>query len=73
MLKILSKKYQIFAISHQPQLSSQADSHFLITKDESGSKVVLLNEESRVVELARMISGEDVSGEAIEFAKKLLG
>jgi len=73
VLKILSKKYQIFAISHQPQLSSQADSHFLITKDESGSKVVLLSEESRVVELARMVSGEDVSGEAIEFAKKLLG
>ncbi len=73
VLKILSKKYQIFAISHQPQLSSQADSHFLITKDTDGSRVKLLDYEQRIVELARMVSGEDVSSEATLFAKKLLG
>jgi len=73
VLKILSKKYQIFAISHQPQLSSQADSHFLVTKDDGVSKVELLDKEQRIIELARMVSGEDVSQEAIVFAKKLLG
>ena len=72
VLKILSKKYQIFAISHQPQLSSQADSHYLVTKDANGSKIELLNEEQRIVELARMVSGEDVSSEATLFAQKLL-
>jgi len=72
VLKILSKKYQIFAISHQPQLSSQADSHFLVTKERDESQVKLLNQEERIVELARMVSGEDVSSEATEFAKRLL-
>ena len=72
VLKILSTKYQIFAISHQPQLSSQADSHYLVTKDAHGSKVELLGYEQRVVELARMVSGEDVSSEATQFAQKLL-
>ena len=72
VLKILSKKYQIFAISHQPQLSSQADSHYLITKENGKSKISLLDRDQRIVELARMISGEDVSSEATTFAKKLL-
>jgi DNA repair protein RecN (Recombination protein N) len=72
VLKILSKKYQIFAISHQPQLSSQADSHFLVTKEEGVSMVKILNQDERIVELARMVSGEEVSGEATQFAKKLL-
>jgi len=72
VLKILSQKYQIFAISHQPQLSSQADSHFLVTKDEKGSKVKLLKTQERIVELARMVSGEEVSSEATLFAEKLL-
>ncbi len=72
VLKILSKKYQIFAISHQPQLSSQADLHFFVSKDESGSHIKLLNHEQRIVELARMVSGDEVSSEATLFAKKLL-
>ena len=73
VLKILSKKYQIFAISHQPQLSSKADLHFLVTKDtHQESHVHLLGEKERVLELARMVSGENVSDEAMQFAKSLL-
>ncbi|WP_024955528.1 AAA family ATPase [Sulfurospirillum arcachonense] len=72
VLKQLSQKYQIFAISHQPQLSSQADCHFLVTKDQNQSQVSLLNKEQRIVELARMVSGEEVSSEATVFAQKLL-
>lgn len=72
VLKQLSIKYQIFAISHQPQLSSQADQHFLVTKQKDKSYVKLLNQEERVIELARMVSGEEVSSEATNFAKTLL-
>ncbi|MFB1007847.1 MAG: AAA family ATPase [Sulfurospirillum sp.] len=73
VLKTLSTKYQIFAISHQPQLSSVANQHFLVTKDAShASHVVPLQNEERIVELARMVSGENVSEEAIVFAKSLL-
>ena len=72
VLKILSKNYQIFAISHQPQLSATADQHFLIYKNDEKSYIKELNESDKVNEISRMISGEDITNEAKEFAKKLL-
>ena len=68
----LSKSYQIFAISHQPQLTSSADYHFLVDKLEGKSKVRVLNQSERINEIARMISGEKITNEAINFAKNLL-
>ena len=70
LLKI-SKFYQIFAISHLPQLSSKADSHFLVSKINGISNVKKLNEDEKITELARMISGEKITKEALEFAKRL--
>ena len=64
--------YQIFAISHQPQLSSKAHHHFLVQKSIKGSSVKELDRDERVMELSRMISGENITQEAMEFAKKLL-
>ena len=68
----LAKFYQIFAISHQPQLSSKASSHFLVEKQGETSNVRELKGEERVSELARMISGERITEEAINFARQLL-
>ncbi len=72
VLEFLSEKYQILAISHQPQLSSTAKMHFLVYKNSKGSFVKLLNEEERIKELARMVSGEKINKEATEFARSLL-
>ena len=72
VLKQLSQSYQIFAISHQPQLTSSANQHFLVDKNNKKSFVRLLNKEERIIEIARMISGEKVTLEALEFAKNLL-
>ena len=72
VLNKLSDSYQIFAISHQPQLTSSANQHFLVDKNSGISTVKLLNDQERVNEIARMISGENVTSEAIEFAKNLL-
>ncbi len=69
----LAKYYQIFAISHQPQLSSKAHHHFLVEKSGGESSVRELAREERVKELSRMISGEKITEEATQFAKKLLG
>lgn len=68
----IAKFYQIFAISHQPQLSSKANSHFLVEKNGEISSVRELKDDERADELARMISGEHISREAMEFAKELL-
>ena len=72
VLAQLSKSYQIFAISHQPQLSATAHHHFMVKKVDNKSTVKLLNKEERVDEIARMISGENITKEALEFARKLL-
>jgi len=72
VLEQLSKSYQIFAISHQPQLSATAHQHFMVKKVDNKSTVKLLNKEERVDEIARMISGENITQEALEFARRLV-
>lgn len=72
ILKELAKRYQIFAISHQAQLASVADQHFLVSKKEKKSSVTELKDHKRVEEIARIISGEKITQEAKEFAKKML-
>ncbi len=72
VLKLLCKTYQVFAISHQPQLSSFAEQHFLVYKENGESKIKELAKDERVQELSRMISGDKVSEEAIQFANSLL-
>lgn len=72
VLNELSKYYQIFAISHQPQLSSTADYHYLVSKENNISNVKLLNKNEKIDEIARMISGKNITTEAIKFAKKLI-
>lgn len=73
VLEQIAKKYQIFAISHQAQLTSRANQHFLVEKTNGESVVFEISGEKRVNEIARMISGEKISDEAITFAKNLLG
>jgi DNA repair protein RecN (Recombination protein N) len=72
VLKQLSKHFQIFVISHQPQLTSMGDQHFLVYKDGDESHVRELDFDSRVEEIARIISGESITQEARGFAKELL-
>ena len=72
VLKELSKSYQVFAISHQTNMPSLADAHFLVEKGKEKSSITLLNYDGRVRELARMVSGANITNEAIEFAKTRL-
>jgi len=72
VLSTLSKSYQIFAISHQPQLTASATGHFLVDKHNGVSTVKKLTQEERTAEIARMISGENITQEAKDFASNLL-
>jgi DNA repair protein RecN (Recombination protein N) len=71
VLRNLSRVYQIFVISHQPQLTSMGERHFLVSK-ERYSSVSVLSDTQRVDEISRMISGEIITKEAKLFAKDLL-
>ncbi|MWV71538.1 hypothetical protein DCO59_04015 [Helicobacter saguini] len=73
LLAFLSQKYQIFAISHQPFMPIFADSHFLITKDsKNNAEIKLLDNENKIKEIARMISGSHLDSNAINYVTKLL-
>lgn len=72
LLRELSVKYQIFAISHQPQLASVAAHHFMVSKDLNGSYAKKLTNKERAIEIARMVSGDKITKEALVYAKKLL-
>jgi len=71
MIHKLSAVYQVFAISHQPHLSAKAGQHIVVTKVGENSKAEVLDDVSRVSEIARIIAGENPTAEALEFAKKL--
>lgn len=72
VLKKLSKHFQIYVISHQPQLTSMGDQHFLVYKDGENSKVKELDNVGKINEIARIISGNNISAEAKKFAKELI-
>ncbi len=67
---------QVLCITHLPQVASLADAHFLIQKemneDETMTNVRLLDEEARVVELARMLGGAEVTDKTKEHAREMI-
>lgn len=75
-LKILSQKVQILVVTHQPQIAAKADTHFKISKtsDDKKVKTVIqkLDKNDREQEIARMLSGEKISSEALAAAASLL-
>ncbi len=71
LLKHLTTKYQIFAISHQPQLTSSANQHIYVEKIDGNSTARSLDEDEKIIEIARMISDDTITEEAIEFARKM--
>ena len=76
-MKEISQKQQIIAITHLPQIASIANDHYKVFKNELEgekleTKINLLDEKNRVLELARLLSGEEITEEAIANAKKML-
>ncbi len=72
ILAFLAKKYQIFAISHQSHMPSFANHHYLIAKTPTKSTIALLDKEGRIAEIARMISGANITDKALNFAREKL-
>ncbi|APA00669.1 DNA repair protein RecN [Flavobacterium commune] len=76
IMKEMSKKMQIFAITHLPQIAAKGEAHFKVFKstieEDTQSELKLLSEEERVVEIAQMLSGAIVSDSALNHAKALL-
>lgn len=76
LLKRLSENMQVIAITHLPQIAGKGESHLFVYKETSGeaskSRFRQLTPEERVEEIAKMLSGENVSMASIETAKHLI-
>jgi len=76
IMKEMSATMQIFAITHLPQIAAKGDSHFKVSKstvgDDTQSELKLLSQEERILEIAQMLSGANISDSALNHAKQLL-
>ena len=72
----LGKQKQVISITHLPQIASQGDNHYLIEKNAKDSdvqtSVKLLDKEGRINEIARMISGKEITENARTAALDML-
>ncbi|MFC2087510.1 DNA repair protein RecN [Bacteroidota bacterium] len=72
----MSTDTQIINITHLPQIAGKGKYHYLVYKEDVNnqtvSKIKLLNKEERIDELAKMLSGEELTEAAISNAKELL-
>lgn len=73
-LAMLAQHVQVLVVTHLPQVAAFADRHILVQKNDDAtlSKVDVLDEEGRVLELARMLAGHENSSAAREHAQELL-
>ncbi len=76
ILQKMSKKIQVISITHLPQIAARADHHFKVYKrtDQNNtlSEIVLLKEEQRLEEIAKMLSDEKVTEASRAAAAELL-
>jgi DNA repair protein RecN (Recombination protein N) len=75
-LKRLAEDVQVLVVTHSPQVAAVADRHWLIrkttTKNAASTEVLALDSKGRREEIARMLSGAEVTAEARAAADKLL-
>ncbi len=76
IMKELGTKIQTFSITHLPQIAAMGESHFMIYKNDTDgytkTKISRLNDNERIVEIAKMLEGNNASESAYTHAKQLL-
>lgn len=76
IMEQMSLSMQVFSITHLPQIAAKGQSHFKVYKKDIGETTVTalkkLSNEERVVEIAQMLGGKEVSDSAVAHAQQLL-
>ena len=78
MICRMGDNMQVFAITHLPQVAAKGKAHYLVSKitdtvsGKTSTTIARLSPEERVMEMARMLSGSEVTSAAIENARTLL-
>ena len=72
----MSKNMQVFSITHLPQIAAKGLSHFKVYKEDvnevTQTNLIELNHDERIIEIAQMLGGSEMSTSAIAHAKELL-
>lgn len=75
-IKQLSAHHQVICITHLPQIAAGADDHFMVDKHvvegRTVSTISRLDNEARIMELARMLGGENVTSQTLAYARELV-
>lgn len=76
IMEQMSQSMQVLTITHLPQIAAKGAVHFKVYKTDKGQQtitnLVRLTSEERLVEIAQMLGGKDVSSSALAHAKQLL-
>jgi len=76
IMRQMSDDRQVFVITHLPQVAALGDVHYLVYKNETESGtstgIRMLSKEERIMEIAKMLSGEKITEASIQNAKELL-
>ena len=76
VLQQLASSHQVLCITHLPQIAAKGNAHYFVYKTTSGertlSQIKSLNEHERIVEIAKMLSGNQPGEAAMANAKELL-
>ena len=73
IISTLALDLQIIDITHLPQVASKSGSHFVVYKEEGRTNIRPLTKSERVDEIAKMLSGSEITDAARKQAKILLG
>ena len=77
MICSMGKDMQVFAITHLPQVAAKGDAHYVVSKaraadGRASSSLRRIEGDERVREVARLLSGSEITGAALENARVLL-
>ncbi len=76
LLKRLGQERQVLCVTHLPQVASQANQHFQVSKrsDDGAtrSQIQLLDQKQRIEEIARMLGGLEITATTRKHARELL-
>ena len=73
IISALGENMQVVAITHLPQVASKGESHFVVYKEQSTTRLTRLGEDDRITEIAKMLSGSQITAAAMSQARILLG
>jgi DNA repair protein RecN (Recombination protein N) len=73
IISSLGENMQVVAITHLPQVASKGKSHFVVYKEQSTTHLTRLGEDDRITEIAKMLSGSQITSAAMSQARILLG